>query len=259
MFRAAALVMLQGSRSEAASTLAHGAVAVPWRSGAAVVQSLVPSLSYSKHKGQAGRIGVVGGSLEYTGAPYYAAASTLQLGADLSWVFAAHEAAIPIKSYSPELIVLPTYKSEMDEASVRSTLVATVEPWLDRLHGLVVGPGLGRRSSVMDGVSRLVEIAARERRMPVVVDADGLFLVAQRPELVTGCPNVMLTPNAPEFERLKRRVLKRVGERSGPDADAKDLVDVCRALGGVTVVKKGRVDLISDGRAILAVDEVRCV
>lgn len=49
----------------------------------------------------------MGGSKEYTGAPYYAAMSSLRVGADLSYVYCPEEASIPIKSYSPELIVLP--------------------------------------------------------------------------------------------------------------------------------------------------------
>jgi len=49
----------------------------------------------------------MGGSKEFTGAPYYAGMSSLKAGADLTYIFCAKEAGIPIKSYSPELIVLP--------------------------------------------------------------------------------------------------------------------------------------------------------
>jgi ATP-dependent NAD(P)H-hydrate dehydratase len=42
------------------------------------VRKLVPPLAQSLHKGQAGKIGVLGGSREYTGAPYYAAFSALK-------------------------------------------------------------------------------------------------------------------------------------------------------------------------------------
>lgn len=46
--------------------------------------------------------------------------------------------------------------------------------------------------------------------MPLVVDADGLWLVAQHPELVAGGGNhVLLTPNAAEFKRLRDAVLPR--------------------------------------------------
>nr|KAF6374703.1 NAD(P)HX dehydratase [Pipistrellus kuhlii] len=72
-----------------------------------LVKNIIPPLTSKKHKGQAGRIGIVGGCQEYTGAPYFAAISALKVGADLSHVFCTREAAPVIKSYSPELIVHP--------------------------------------------------------------------------------------------------------------------------------------------------------
>jgi Carbohydrate kinase len=43
------------------------------------------------------------------GAPYYAGAAALKMGADLAFVFCATEACVPIKSYSPELMVTSFY------------------------------------------------------------------------------------------------------------------------------------------------------
>lgn len=40
----------------------------------------VPQLTSKAHKGEAGRIGIIGGSLEYTGAPYYAGIAALKVG-----------------------------------------------------------------------------------------------------------------------------------------------------------------------------------
>ena len=217
------------------------AVPVPWSEGAPAVRGLVPALSWDLHKGQSGRVGVVGGSFEYTGAPYYAAASTLAVGADLCWVFCADAAAAPIKGYSPELIVAPSY------ASGTRVFLDTVGPWVTGRggHGLVLGPGLGRDAGVLAAAADLFALD-----VPIVVDADGLWLVARRPGLVRGRKDTVLTPNAPEFERLRCAV--------APESDAGDaaaaLVAVARALGGVTVVKKGPVDLISDGTGdVLAV------
>lgn len=68
---------------------------------------LVPKLTTDMHKGEAGRIGIIGGSLEYTGAPYYAGIAALKVGCDLVHIFCPQSAALPIKSYSPELIVHP--------------------------------------------------------------------------------------------------------------------------------------------------------
>lgn len=54
---------------------------------------------------QLGRVGVFGGSKDYTGAPFFASISALRVGADLVYVFTAEEAAPALKAYSPELMV----------------------------------------------------------------------------------------------------------------------------------------------------------
>jgi len=71
------------------------------------IRAFVPALSPNMHKGAHGKLGVVGGSLEYTGAPYFAAISAMRTGVDLAHVICTRDAAIPIKSYSPDLIVHP--------------------------------------------------------------------------------------------------------------------------------------------------------
>ena len=64
----------------------------------AIASCCIPELSPDASKGNAGRFCVVGGSLEYTGAPYFAAAAMLRGGADLSHVFCEHSAGTAIKS-----------------------------------------------------------------------------------------------------------------------------------------------------------------
>ena len=73
------------------------------------IKRCIPKLDPNKHKGQCGRIAVLGGSETYVGAPYYAAYAALISGADLLYLFTATEAASAIKSFSPELMVEPVY------------------------------------------------------------------------------------------------------------------------------------------------------
>ena len=70
-------------------------------------KSLIPKLHIESHKGQSGRICIIGGSKEYSGAPYFSSISSMRAGADLSYVLTTKDAAPIIKSYSPELIVIP--------------------------------------------------------------------------------------------------------------------------------------------------------
>ena len=138
-------------------------------------------------KGGCGRIGVVGGCQEYTGAPFFAAMSALRVGADISHVFCAKGAGPVIKSYSPELIVHP-YLTELHDlpgglhaSSAERNLASekaagAISAWFSRLDVLVVGPGLGRDPVVFASAKRIVQFAM-VAQLPVVIDADGLALV----------------------------------------------------------------------------------
>uniref|UniRef100_A0A6M2DQC9 ATP-dependent (S)-NAD(P)H-hydrate dehydratase n=1 Tax=Xenopsylla cheopis TaxID=163159 RepID=A0A6M2DQC9_XENCH len=158
-----------------------------------VVKQCIPELNNQRHKGQAGRIGVVGGSLEYTGAPYFAAISALKVGADLVHVFCPSDAAPVIKSYSPELIVHPLLNSP--EA------VSDITNWLTRLHVLIVGPGLGLNEKTFNVVTEIVK-ECRKLNLPLVIDADGLQWAKQNSNILYDYKNVIMTPNAAEFKRV---------------------------------------------------------
>lgn len=191
---------------------------------------LAPPLDDKRHKGQAGRIGVFGGSLEYTGAPYFAAISSLKVGADLVHVFCSREAGPVIKSYSPELIVHPLLD---DKEAVKK-----IKPWLERLHVILIGPGLGREPSTFDVIREIIAICRCDEK-PLVIDADGLFLVTQERDLIKDypAPGVILTPNAAEYARL-------MGEEKGTEKNDNKAI---LALGNtITILRKGAEDEIMD-------------
>jgi ATP-dependent NAD(P)H-hydrate dehydratase len=108
-----------------------------------VIESTFPILTPFKKKGDNGLIGVIGGSLEYSGAPYYSGISSLKSGADVAHIFCHKDAVIPIKSYSPELIVHPGFDQEENSILLQKTI-----RWLKSMNSLVVGPGLGREESM---------------------------------------------------------------------------------------------------------------
>ncbi|GAN09462.1 ribokinase-like protein [Mucor ambiguus] len=215
-----------------------------------LVRQLIPPLSHEMHKGQAGRVGVVGGSEEYTGAPYYSGITSLKVGVDLCHIFCSPGASTAIKSYSPDLIVHPYLRTQ---DSVQSTpikeIVDNVSSIFSRLHVLVVGPGLSRDKIMQDTARELIK-KARENDMAIVIDADGLYLVQQHPETVQGYKKAVLTPNVVEFKRLCERMnVQTDKEQSGQIAK-----DLSQSLGGVTVVQKGSVDIITNGDQVLQCD-----
>lgn len=202
---------------------------------------MIPPLSPKLHKGQAGRIGVLGGSGDYSGAPYFSAAGAMRFGADLAHVICEPTAGAVIKTYSPDLIVHAILDPKRSKDDIKKDLKGI----MDRLHVLVVGPGLGRDQHMQDCARIAFELAREIDQMSVVVDADGLWLVQNDPSVVLdwpGIPRVILTPNVMEFKRLCEKM--QIDAASSPETLCPRLAS---ALQNVTIIQKGETDIISNG------------
>ncbi|CAP27064.1 Protein CBG06820 [Caenorhabditis briggsae] len=194
---------------------------------------LLPKLTPQLRKGDCGKIAVIGGSLEYTGAPYYAASSVSRLGADLIHVFCAPDAAPVIKGYSPDLIVHPGMNA------------SSILPKLNRMDAIVVGPGLGRNPTLWPLLQEIFNFVKNEK-VPFVIDGDGLWFVSEHIEhfprqMVT----TVLTPNIVEFSRLCKSAL---GEEDVLNVKSSSQLqhlaaELSRKM-DVTIYMKGEVDLV---------------
>lgn len=223
------------------------------------VRRMIPPMLESFHKGQLGRVAVLGGSQDYTGAPYFSAMASARLGCDMSHVICTPDAGAVIKTYSPNLMVHPLMRqmppeiSELDASEWAASAEKLARPIIDmlaRLHVLVIGPGLGRDPLMHDIVAHVIR-AAKEKKFPIVLDADALQLVQKDVNLIKGYTEAVLTPNVVEFDRL----WKAVGiNESGGESETKRVEALARALGGVTIIQKGKNDYISNGRVTSTVD-----
>ncbi|XP_060531214.1 ATP-dependent (S)-NAD(P)H-hydrate dehydratase [Cylas formicarius] len=225
---------------ESTPTLCFGTMAAVTVSDTSLIvkaKNLAPPLLSGKHKGQAGRVGVFGGSIEFTGAPYFAAIAALKVGADLAYVFTIKDAASVIKSYSPELMVLP----HLDDPQA----IEKIEPWLERLHVILLGPGLGRLNTTERVFEKAVEVC-RAKSKPIIIDADGLFFVAKNPAILKNYPAVViLTPNKMEFKRL-------VGDNDGDGTKVEQASEFLKLTGPNVVIfcKDAEDEIITLGKSI---------
>lgn len=208
------------------------------RTALTAVRDSLPAQDGSSHKGQAGRICIVGGSADFTGSPYFAAMTTMRAGADLAFVVTEASAATALKASCPDLIVYPSFDPLFSDPS----------PVLSRAHALVVGPGIGRESEAAKAVhAALLHSDAAD--IPVVVDADALFFLAKDADLrkevaaMKRKAPLVLTPNAPELKRLCDAV------------DASDTRDLINVFGPTTVIlAKGAADDVVTQAARTSVD-----
>ena len=116
-------------------------------------------------------------------------------------------------------------------------MVHQVTSKIDRLHVLVIGPGLGRCPMVCEATARIIRYAMTQN-LALVLDADALWIIAQPQyrSLLKDYANVVLTPNVVEYKRLfDDKELTDDNNNSQPPHLLKE----------ATVVQKGRFDTIS--------------
>lgn len=160
-----------------------------------------------------GVVGILAGSARYPGAAILCTGAAV--AATSGMVRYAGPAAEEVVSHWPEVVAAPTPAE-----------AGRVQAWC-------VGPGLGTDEAALNSLN-----FALNSDLPVIVDADGLTLLARHPHLVTRreAPTV-LTPHAGEYERL-----------AGTEVGA-DRVDAARRLAdtmGATVLLKGNVTVIAE-------------
>jgi ATP-dependent NAD(P)H-hydrate dehydratase len=92
----------------------------------------------------------------------------------------------------------------------------------------------------MESFTRMALSIARSQGMFLVLDADAIQVIGKDVSLIKGYRRAVVTPNVVEFKRLSEVV------GVGPDTPARKRAGlVSRELGGVTVLQKGAIDIIS--------------
>jgi len=198
------------------------------------VNAVVVRRSPEAHKGEFGRLLVIGGSEVYSGAPTLVALAAYRTGADLVFVAAPEKAALAISSASPNLITL-----KLPGQNLAGSQVGLLREYLEKASAVVVGPGLGLNRQTVLAVRKIVALAI-QRRKPLLLDADGLNALGLiRKRMFDG--SVVVTPHAGEFQVISGKA---------PSRDSKTRLDEVREFAsacGAVVLLKGHTDLISDG------------
>jgi ADP-dependent NAD(P)H-hydrate dehydratase / NAD(P)H-hydrate epimerase len=186
--------------------------------------------------GRGGRVVVVGGG-PYAGAPALAALAALRCGAERATAVVPARAFAAVQGFAKDLVVRSVGAEAFGPGDVEPVLRILGE---GPVAALVAGPGAGHDPATLRFFGVL--LPALDPTLPVVVDADALPALREGANglpALAGHP-IVATPNAGEFRRLARGP----AEEEGDGAVQRLALEL-----GVTVVRKGAVDRISDGRA----------
>ena len=164
------------------------------------VMGFLPDRTPEMHKGDRGRLLVVGGSPGLTGAVAMASEAAVRAGAGLvtAGVPLGLNDILEVKLTEAMTLPLPQLETRVLSRDAFET-IAIFQP--GRLNALAVGPGIGRHPSTQGLVRRLIQ----ELDLPIVLDADGLYAFSGRADLLrlsAAGRRLVLTPHPGEFAML---------------------------------------------------------
>lgn len=198
------------------------------------VFSLLPKRDPCGHKGDFGKLLLLCGSLGFTGAAWFAAMGALRMGAGLVYL------GVPeciyeieaVKLNEPVVFPLPDRGGKLSEEAIPEILER-----LSNMDAVLIGPGLGQSKETFQVLKTVLEQAA----CPVVVDADGINLLARHMDILRGRVSpTILTPHDGEFARL----FGPVGTNREESARA------AAQRSGATLLLKGHRTCITDGQSL---------
>ena len=192
---------------------------------------MLPRRERGAHKGDFGRLLILAGSRDYTGASALCAYAAVRTGAGLVTLAVPEEVWPAVAAKCCNEAMVWTLPDDYDEILEKASACDAV----------VIGPGLGQGKKA----ERLVLSLLRDLKCPVILDADGLNLLAKHIFILDQRPGpTVLTPHEGEFARL-----------SGCTLPMKDRVAAAREFAvthGCTLVLKGH-------RTVTAYPDGNCV
>ncbi len=146
----------------------------------------LPKRTSSSHKGDNGKVLIIGGSKEYVGAVALAGLAALRSGVDWVTIAAPEKVGYAINALSPDLVV-KKYKGD-DFCASRAKDILKLEK---DFNAVLIGNGIGMHCKAF------VKKYTSKTKKPLVIDADALKHIK-----LQDVKNAILTPHHREFKIL---------------------------------------------------------
>ncbi len=196
---------------------------------AADIAAWLPRPSAESDKYRRGVLGIVAGSDRFTGAAPLAVGGAIRGGAGMVRLVSAENAAAVVRQHWPEAVITVT-----DAALTGAQVIEDA----GRVQAWAAGPGMGTGEESAELLRAVLKTS-----LPVLVDADGITLLAAHRELLSRRAPTLLTPHAGELARLLG------ADRADVEAHRLRFVTQAAAELGCTVLLKGSTTLIASPAA----------
>jgi len=185
---------------------------------------------------------VIGGSDFYSGSPALSAMAAFKTGVDMVRIIAPKRAADIIASFSPNLAAYPLEGKWLERKHL-ATLISMTESAKAVARGntaVVIGGGIGRSEETKRAILEYLVAV----QVPVVIDADAIYALGEKPEIISGKP-FLVTPHTYEFFVLTEKEVYKL-----PEEEKIKMVCQEAARLKTTILLKGPTDIISNGKEV---------
>ena len=157
-------------------------------------KKILPIRKKSSHKGNYGRVAILGGSSGMAGSCYLSSLSALKVGAGLVYLLVPKSISeiLQIKSIEQIINTIDSYNLKYN-----GNIFNQILGYLADKDVLAIGPGMGKDPSLNKLIGKLLNIFEGK----IIIDADGLNAIAKDKSILHK-ENIILTPHLKEFSRL---------------------------------------------------------
>jgi len=185
---------------------------------------------------------VIGGSDFYSGSPALAAMAAFRSGVGMVRIIAPKRAADIIASFSPNLAAYPLEGKWLTKKHLPTLFEMTESAKLvaEGNVAVVIGGGMGRTRETQEAIIEYLS----KIDVPVVIDADAIYAVAKRPEIIPG-KKFLFTPHPYEFFVLTGRKVYQL-----PLEEQIKIVQEEAERLKTVILLKGKPDIITNGKEV---------
>ncbi len=162
---------------------------------------LLPKRYDDANKGTYGKLLVIAGSYGMCGAAELCAKAAYHSGCGLVRVLTDEDNRVALQENVPEAVI-SCYNSK--EGLCREDIIKTLD-WADIV---AIGPGLGKSETSAE----LFDIVVKNVKVPMVIDADAINILADRGDCSKVIKNAVITPHLKEMSRLSGKPIDAMKE-----------------------------------------------
>ncbi|KKP36216.1 MAG: Carbohydrate kinase, YjeF related protein [Candidatus Peregrinibacteria bacterium GW2011_GWA2_33_10] len=201
------------------------------------IKKLIPKRKNDSHKGDNGRVGILGGSKEYFGAPILSALGALNSGCDLVYLAVPKCNFDVSRSYLPDFIVAGFAEDKLQKKDIKNLL-----KFFEKCDSLVIGPGISNDKTTLKCIKAILE----NLNCSFILDSYAI-------NILKTCDfknkKICITPHLGEFANLIGKQIKNSIE------EKKKFIKEYSRKSNVTILLKGEIDIIASAKAELALNK----